>query len=75
MRKMVLAIERIVLKSKQPRLARKAVPGQHLFPRRKCKLDFGPSKFGRHPKKAKASRAVVWMWCGEISLWNRQRRQ
>src|SRR6266508_3854289 len=27
------------------------------------------------PKKANASRAVVWTWCGGILLWNRQRRQ
>jgi hypothetical protein len=41
-----------------------AVPGQHLFPRRKCKLDFGPSKFGRHPKEGKRIEGrrvdVVW---------------
>jgi hypothetical protein len=41
-----------------------AIPGQHLFAQRRCKLDFGLSKFGRNPEEGEhfKGRRVDVLW-------------
>lgn len=41
-----------------------AIPGRHLFAQRRCKLDFGPSKFGRNPEEGERfkGRRVDVLW-------------
>jgi hypothetical protein len=52
-----------------------AIPNRHLFARRKCQLDFGPSKFGRNPDDDNDSKGAVSMLFGVPSSSNRWSRQ